>query len=247
MAATSHRKLSRKELRRPDEFVSTLDQISEFVANNLTSVIVGAMAMVAVVAVGFGVSFYSQHQRRIASEQFYSGITALRDKDYKSAAQDFGALTETGARGELTHLAHFYMAMTYLSQHQTAKARDELRAYLSKGTDGAFRQLAFAQLGVTDEDLGDYREAHAAYADAAQLPGPEKAGAEVSVARTLALLGDRNGAVAAYQRFLKENPFAPQRSEVVEALAQMGVAAGDQRAAGWAASPAIKNAAGKEP
>jgi cytochrome c-type biogenesis protein CcmH/NrfG len=82
--------------------------------------------------------------------------------------------------------------------------------------------MALTQLGVIDEDLNDYHGAHAAYVKAGQLNGPEKERAQVGAARTLALIGDRQGAIAAYQQFLRENPFTQQRAEVIEALAQMG-------------------------
>jgi hypothetical protein len=37
--------------------------------------------------------------------------------------------------------------------------------------------------------------------------------------------GKRDAAIAAYQDFLKANPYAPQRDTVVQALANLGVSA----------------------
>ena len=222
MAISSHRKVSRKALRQPDEFVSTLDRIGDLVAANLARVIIGAVALVAAIAAIFAVSFYSQHRQRIASEQFYRAINALSDKDYKSAQQGFSVLARDDAGRTLGHLASFYLATTYLAQNQTSKARDALQNYLAEGDNRLFRQMALTQLGVTDEDLGDYHGARAAYMEAAQLNGPEKARAQIGAARTLTLIGDHQGAIAAYQQFLRENPFTQQRDEVIEALAQMG-------------------------
>jgi tetratricopeptide (TPR) repeat protein len=222
MAVTSHRKVSRKALRQPDEFVSTLDWISDLVAANLGRVIIGAVSVVAVIAVIFVFSFYSQHRQRIASEKFYRAINALSDKDYKTAEQGFSALARNDSGLTLGHLARFYLAATYLAQKQTFKARDALRNYLASGGNRLLRQMALTQLGVADEDLGDYHGAHAAYAKAAQLNGPEKAQAQIGAARALARIGDRRGAIAAYQQFLRENPFAKERAGVIEALAQMG-------------------------
>jgi predicted negative regulator of RcsB-dependent stress response len=222
MATPSHRKIPRKALKQSDEFVSTLDWIGDLVAANLARVIIGAVALVAAIVAVFAVSFYSQYRQRIASEQFYQAINALSDKDYKTAAEGFSILAQNDAGRTLGRLARFYLATTYLAQNQTSKARDELRNYLAEGGNSLFRQMALTQLGVTDEDLGDYHGAYAAYVKAAQLDGPEKARAQIGTARTLALIGDRQGAIAAYQQFLRENPFAQQRDEVIEALAQMG-------------------------
>ena len=222
MAVSSHRKVSRKALKQADEFVSTFDWIGDLVVGNLARVIIGAVALVAAIVIVFVVSFYSQYRQRIVSEQFYRAINALSDKDYKTAEEGFSGLAQNDSGPTLGHLARFYLATTYLAQNQTSKARDALRNYLAEGGSRLFQQMALMQLGVADEDLGDYHGARAAYAKAAQLNGPEKARAQVGAARTLALIGDRQGAINAYQQFLRENPFAQQRAEVIEALAQIG-------------------------
>jgi tetratricopeptide (TPR) repeat protein len=222
MAVTSHRKVSRKALKQPDEFVTALDWIGDLVAANFARVMVGAVALVAAIAIVFVFSLYSQSRQRIASQQFYQAINALSNKDYKTAEEGFSALARNDSGHVLGRLARLYLATTYLAQNQTSKARDSFRSYLAGGGNRLFRQMALTQLGVTDEDLGDYHGAHVAYVQASKLNGPEKARAQVASARTLAQIGDRQAAIAAYQQFLRENPFAQQRAEVIEALAQMG-------------------------
>jgi predicted negative regulator of RcsB-dependent stress response len=222
MAVTSHRKISRKALKQPDEFVSTLERIGDLIAVNFARVIFGAIALVLVIVTVFVASFYSQYRQRIASEQFYHAINSLSDKDYKSAQQRFSTLVQNDSGRTLGRLARFYLATTYLAQNQASTARGILQKYLAKGGEGWFRQMALTQLGIADEDLGDYRDAHSTYVKAAQLSGPDKARAQIGAARTLALIGDRQGAITAYQQFLRENPFTQQRAEVIEALAQMG-------------------------
>jgi len=221
MAVPSHRKLSRKALKQPDEFVTTLDWIGDFVANHLARIIIGAVALIAVVVAVFAVSFYQKDRQRSVSRQFYQAINALSDKNYKAAEQGFSRLV-IGSGSNLGRLSRFYLASAYLAQNQTSRARDALRGYLADDGNRLFRQMALIQLGVTDEDLGDYRGARTAYLEAAQLAGPEKTRAQIGAARTLGLIGDRRGAIAAYQQFMRENPFAQERNEVIEALAQMG-------------------------
>jgi tetratricopeptide (TPR) repeat protein len=224
MAVSSHRKLSRKALKQPDEFITTVDRLADFAARNLARVVIGAAVVVVAVVAVFLVSLYSKHQQRIASEQFYRAITALSSKDYKTAELGFSALARNGPSRGLGHLARFYLAVTYLAENQPTKAREAIQAYLAKGGGNLFRQMALVKLGVIDENLGDYRGAQAAYAEASHLMGPEKSQAEIGVARTLALIGHGQSAIAAYQQFLRENPFAEQRTDVVEALARLGAA-----------------------
>jgi len=250
MAAISRRKLSRKQLKEPDEFVYILDRAIDFLSENIARVILAAVVLATAIAGGLGVSLYFQHQQRTAAEGFYRGINALRDHDYKGATRDFTALFQNSPRTHLGRVARLYLGAAYLEQGQPAKARDELQAYVAHAPDALFRQMALTQLGVTDEALGDYRSAHTAYAEAARMTGPEKVRAEIGEARTLALQGNRQGAIDAYLQFLKENPFTPQRTEVIEALAQMGVSAGEPASPGRqidvsTVSPLVKNPASK--
>jgi predicted negative regulator of RcsB-dependent stress response len=220
--STHHHRISRKELKQPDEFLTVFDQISEFVLGNLAQVVLGTVIVLAVVGLAFAVSLYEQHQDRMASEQFYNAMSAMSEKRYDTAVQGFSQLATEHPNRQLGHLAQFYLGSAYIVQNQPAKAREALQAFLQNGGDTLFRQMALTQLGVADEDLGAYGNSHVAYVEAAGLEGPEKARAQIGAARTLALQGDRLGAIRAYQQFLQVNPFSQQRAEVIDALAQMG-------------------------
>jgi predicted negative regulator of RcsB-dependent stress response len=222
--ATTHRRLSRKELRQPDEFVSLLDRIGNYTAANLARVIIGAVVAIGIITIAFSWRFYARYQHRIAAEEFYQAITALDHRDFKGAKQGFSTLETERRGGELGRLARLYVGSTYLAEKEPAKARDALETYLKVRDQPTFRQLALMQLGVIYEDSGQFQKACDTYSEAVSLEGPEKARAAIGAARMQARLGDKRGAVGAYQRFLKENPFAPERPEVMEGLAQLGVA-----------------------
>ena len=49
--ATSHYKIKTKDLKAPDEFVTTVDRIGNYLANNLARVIVSAVIVIALSAV----------------------------------------------------------------------------------------------------------------------------------------------------------------------------------------------------
>jgi tetratricopeptide (TPR) repeat protein len=117
-----------------------------------------------------------------------------------------------------------YLATAYMDENQPAKARDVLETFLQGRGQPLFRQMALTQLGVANEDLGDYRKAHDAYLRAAMIDGPRKQAAEFGVARTLARQGQKAEAIAAYKQYLKENPFSQERDSAIEALADLGAA-----------------------
>jgi len=225
MATTTRRKLSRKELKQPDEFISLLDRTLDFAQQNLTRIVLGAAGLIAVVALVFAFQFYRQHQERLAAADFYDALGALDHKDYKAAEQGFSKLADSRPHRTLGRLSRFYLASTYLDLGEPAKAREALAAYLDADGPAPFTQLALCQLGVANEELGDFKRARDAYVRAAAIEGPERGRAELGSARMLARLGNRQGAIAAYQSFLKHNPFGAERPDVVEALANLGVKA----------------------
>jgi predicted negative regulator of RcsB-dependent stress response len=225
--ATSHYKINVKDLKQPDEFITTVDRVGNYIANNLARVIIGAVALVAVIAVIFTYSFCRSHQDRVAASHFYDALTALNHKDYKTAEDGFEALAQSGS-GKLSSLAPLYGASAYLGDNKPAQARDALEAYIAGSTHSQFKNLALVQLGVAYENLGDFKKAHDAYAQAATIAGPAKASAQLGVARTLLNEGDTTGAIAAWRQFLAENPFSPERGTIVDSLAALGIAPTDQ-------------------
>jgi tetratricopeptide (TPR) repeat protein len=219
----THRKLRRKELRQPDEFITFFENLRSVLLDNLVRVIIGACAVIALAAIGFGVYFYMQYRDRIVADRFYEAITALDHKEYKTAETDFSRLVEDHPGASLGRLARFYLASCYMAEKDPAKARDALNEYLAGDDRPTFKSLALVQLGVADEDLGQFQQAHQAYSEAAKLPGPQKMRAELAVARMLVREGHKDAAIAAYRQFLKENPFAEERTDVFAALAELGV------------------------
>src|SRR5438552_12483573 len=147
MATTTHHRISRKELKRPDEFVTFFDTVGDFLQENLSRVIIGAVVVVVLLALLFGLSFYSAHQARMAAETFYQASYALEHKNYHTAEQGFRDLADARA-GKLGRLARFYLANTYLARKQPAKARAALEAYLGNADNQQFKQLPLPQLGV---------------------------------------------------------------------------------------------------
>jgi predicted negative regulator of RcsB-dependent stress response len=226
MPPTTHRrKITQKELRAPDEFTTLIDSAREFLFNNLTQVLVSAGLVVAIAVIVVGVYYYERHRDSLASAQFYSAITALNAGHNKEAEAQFKKLADEEPGRRLGRLARFYIASAYLGDNDLAHARDALVAFLAEEHDPIFTSLALTDLAVVYERMGDWNKAAGAYAQAANVPGPEQVRAELGVARMLAKAGDKNQAIAAYRSFLATHPFAAQRQDVIESLALLGAPA----------------------
>jgi tetratricopeptide (TPR) repeat protein len=226
MATTrTHHKISRKELKQPDEFQSFVTNAQEFLRTNLRQAIVSASIVLAAGALAVGIYYYEIHRDNIAGDRFYSAIGELNNKNYKAAEADFQKLAQDEPGREVGKLARFYLGSAYFQDGQLDKARDALVAYVPDAKDDLFASMAYEDLAVIYEKMGDLQKAQGAYAQAAAIPGPEQSRAQLQVARLMAAQGDKAGAINAYQNFMLSNPFSRDRQTVIEALANLGAPA----------------------
>lgn len=233
-SSTQHRRITRKELKQPDEFESLLDNIGKFVLDNMQQVLISVGIVAAAGLIALGVYYYEGHRDAIAGDEFYSALDLLKANNYKGAEAGFAKLAEEEPGRRLGRLARFYLGNAYLGENDLPKARDTFAQFITEEHDPLYQNLALSNLGVVYERMGDYRKAAGAYGQAAGVPGPEQQRAELNVARMLAQAGDKQGAVAAYRGFLAAHPYSQQRSDVMESLAELGVSADAAPASGAA-------------
>ena len=217
-----HYKITRKELKQPDEFTSFFESAQEFFLSNLRQVIISAVVVVAAAAIFGATYWYERRGDRQAGDQFYTALSALSAKQYKSAEEQFTKLAASEPHRRLGKLAQFYLGCAYLGDNDLVRARDSFVAFVADEHDATFANLALTNLGVIYERMGEYAKAAGAYQQASSLTGPEEVRAQLGVARMMAKQGHSDAAVALYRAFLAAHPFAPQRQEVVESLAMLG-------------------------
>jgi TolA-binding protein len=221
--ATTRPKISRKALKQPDEFMTAAFTVENFVEHHLQKVLAGVVTVLIVALAAFLIYSHQVSVHQQAAEEFYEGFSALQSKDYKGAEQKFNALILEHPSSEPAGLARFYLGMTHLGTGDLPRARKELERFTQSAAPQSMRELAMMDLGVVYEQMGQYAKAAATYREAGNLKGPASNDARLAAARALQLDGKRDAAIAAYQNFLKDNPYAPQRDTVVQALANLGV------------------------
>ncbi len=226
MATTrTHHRISRKELKQPDEFQTFVASAQEFLWANLQQVIVSSSIVLAAGALAVGIYYYEIHRDNIAGDRFYSAISELNAKNYTQAEADFQKLVQDEPGREVGKLARFYLGSAYFQEGQLEKSRDTLVAYVPDAKDDLYASMAYEDLGVIYEKMGDLKKAQGAYSQAAAISGPEQPRAQLQVARLMAAQGDKLGAIHTYEQFLMANPFSRDRQTVIEALANLGASA----------------------
>jgi tetratricopeptide (TPR) repeat protein len=220
--ATRH-KISRKELKQPDEFQTVFETAALFFELHLTEVLLGAAALLVAVAIALSFFYYEAQRGRAASARFDQALSELQGGKYESAEKELSSLAADEPHRAVGRLANLYLANAYLAQKEPAKAREALLRYLAGDDASVFRGAALDDLAVTYEELGDYKQAEATYRRASEIEGPEQARAALGMARMLQKQGKRDEAIAVYRDFLAQHPYAPERTLVMETLAQLGV------------------------
>jgi tetratricopeptide (TPR) repeat protein len=182
--ATRH-KISRKELKQPDEFQTVFETAALFFELHLTEVLLGAAALLVVVAIALSFLYYEAQRGRAASARFDQALRELQGGKYESAEKDLSTLAADEPHRAVGRLANLYLANAYLAQKEPAKAREALLRYLAGDDASVFRGAALDDLAVTYEELGDYKQAEATYRQASAIEGPEQARADLWMARML--------------------------------------------------------------
>jgi tetratricopeptide (TPR) repeat protein len=222
---TPRRRLSRKELKQPDEFTTFIEGLEEFVASHTREAIVAVAIVIGLALIVFGLYSYERHRDHLAANRFYQAFSELNSKQYRNAERDFISLAADEPGREVGRLSRLYLGACYLAENDLNHARDALVAYLPDAHDLSFRALALMDLGTVYEKQADLKKAQGVYQQASALPGAAGLDAQLALARIQRQAMDTRGAIATYQRFLQEHPFAPQRQDVIEELARLGVSA----------------------
>jgi len=212
MARTRFR---RKDLKRPDEFVSRGRQVILWAQQNTQLLYrVGAAIVVVVIAVG---GYFSVRTARVrqANEDLNRALAEVRSGRYGEGAAQ---LADVAARWSATtpgQLATLYAASADIK----ANNFDTAALLLQDALDGRswppyLQQQALVSLAFALDRKGDTAGAATRYGEASAIAGPYTAMAILGEARGREQLGDKEGARKLYERLLREFPQAPESAIV---------------------------------
>jgi tetratricopeptide (TPR) repeat protein len=211
-------RIRRKDLKKPDEFVTQTGKALEWMSVHYQ--LVGAVAGVLILvggAIGVTGAFRSARNRD-ANADLARAMASLRGSDLSNAAT---SLTETAQRWGSTRIAGLASllaanteirlgqndkAITRLSELLTTKSAGELPSYL--------KQQALVAWGSALENKGDWTTAAAKYQEAADISGPYTAQAVLQEALAREQLGDKERATELYRKLYDQFPEFPDRELV---------------------------------
>lgn len=222
MARTEQR-LTRKDLRAPDEFQTLTRQGLDFVEANRTAVMAALGAAIVLLLAIVAFRMISQSREASASAAYSEARALLADKKYDEAAGRFETVATQYSGTSNGPLALLERGNALLLADKATDAATAYEAFLrtSPGTD-YLRQLAHTRLGYAQEKLGKAAEAQTAFTTAASEKGPFTSEALFGAARNAEAAGDGAKAKDLYGQLLEKFPTTEYREVASAHLIALG-------------------------
>ena len=212
--ASSPKKIRRKDIRKPDQFVTLTGKIFHLASEYRTQSIVGGALLLTVLLGLWGWDAYRQRQNRLVAVEYAHALSLYRKGQYTKALDAF-AQVRNYSSSPYSRLALLYQANSYFAMQDSAKAVAALQELLRREKkEGFLRQLGFLTLASLQERSDRCKEAGGNYAEAEKIAGPFKDEALLGKARCSFQNGDFKEALSSYRQYLTNYPGSERSNEV---------------------------------
>jgi predicted negative regulator of RcsB-dependent stress response len=207
----------RKDLKRPDVFVSTTQRFLEWAITHQRNLLIGGGGILAVLLVLGAISLSNAARQRQANEELSRALATLRAENYPDAATQLRTVADSWSSTAVGKLARLYAADAQLEAGNPDLAATDLNTLLADPPPADYlEQQAALNLGYSLEAKQDYAGAADSYAKAAAISGPYRALSLQREGRMREQLGDKERAEKVYETFLQDFPEAAE-VKVIEA------------------------------
>lgn len=222
MARTEQR-LTRKDLRQPDEFLTLSRQLMAFVEDNRTAVMAALGAVIVLLLAIVAYRMISQSREASASAAYTAARGLLTDKKYGDAAVKFDQVASQYGGTNYGTLAILERGNALLLADQASDAATAYERFLQSSPPTEYlRQLAHSQLGYAQEKLGKQADAERSFTTAASEPGPFVAESLFGAARNAEASGNADKAKDLYMQLLDKHPTSEFRDVATAHLIALG-------------------------
>jgi predicted negative regulator of RcsB-dependent stress response len=211
---TAARRISRKDIRQPDNFVLLSRRILAFAKANRAAFVAAGAVIVFVILSLVAWQLYKSRQNRLAAEEYTRAVELYHRGNYKEAIDALGRL-EIYRSSYYSRLGLLYEANAQAALQDTGRAAETLHRLLDQEkNDPLLRQSAYVALGYNQEQRSQWADAVQSFTEAEKLSGPLKTDATLGKARSYEQTGNLKEAAAAYKKFLTDNPDSERSSEI---------------------------------
>lgn len=212
--ASSPKRITRKDIRRPDQFVTLTGKILHLASAYRTQSIVCLALLLAILLGLWGWDSYRQRQNRLAAREYSRAMSLYRSAKYTEAIGAFDKVKRYSS-SSYSRFSLLYQANSYMSAGEPTKAAAAIEELLQKERKDTFvRQLALLTLGSFQEKAGRCKEAVSNFAAAESIAGPFKDEALLAKARCSIQNQDLKEALNAYRQYLTGFPAYERANEI---------------------------------
>jgi tetratricopeptide (TPR) repeat protein len=212
--ARARKRITRKDLRQPDQFVTLTGRLIDLFEENRRIVLLVVSALIVLSLMLWGWNLYKDRQNRLAAEEFSRALSLYQAGKFTEALAQFQNVEGYG-RSIYYELAILYQANAYVASSDWEKASQAGRRLLDNINQNPFlQQMALSTIGYAEERSARCKEAIEHYSGAEKLPGAFKEQALLGRARCSAQIGHWQGALGAYRQYIKEYPSSAIASDI---------------------------------
>jgi tetratricopeptide (TPR) repeat protein len=210
-------RIRRKDLKKPDEFVTQTGKALEWISAHYQIVAAALGGLVLIGGVMGVTSAFHSARDRDANSDLALAMASLRGSDLSSAATSLTDIAQRWRDAPVADLAALLAANTEIRLGRNDSAITQLSALLSDSSaelPSYLRQQVLVAWGSASEEKADWTTAAAKYQAASDLSGPYTAQAVFAEARAREKLGENERATELYRKLYDQFPEFPDRDLV---------------------------------
>jgi tetratricopeptide (TPR) repeat protein len=228
-------KYTRKELKSPDEFISTLSRTTSWMKENRSTVLVALAAILLAFGGVFGTFSYIRWQETKAARDLWPHMNRAREALQAPAAADnenleqieqsLSAQVNMYPDTRAARFATYYLGSIAYRRGDYDRSAAHFRSAIADGKEqGTILDFLLREgLAQALEAKGDLDGAQKTYGEAVAFArGELRTQAWMGQARTLALQGRNEEAAAVFRKILTENPDTPMKDLIEIKLSHPG-------------------------
>lgn len=227
------RKIIKKKLRQPDEFISITEKAFLFVKHHLKKIATGGIILLAVLLSIFLFQKWEEKKEKDAYGKFSAALELYQvmsspykedsPSEYKNVLEKFDEVITKFPRTSSGRFSLLYKGNIHLRLGAFDEAIKAYQAFLQKaGKEKLYRLFAMEGLGYAYEGKKDYEKALEAYKKIVEMGDHfQMAGAHLSMGRCYEKLGKKKEALDNYQAFLKVSQKSMMTNAVLEKISHL--------------------------
>lgn len=227
------KKITKKQLKEPDEFLTLTQRAYRFAADHLREIVIGIGLCIFVVGSVFLYQWWQKQKEEKASQELGAALAIYQQVSSpfrEGSPQEFQLLTakfdEVAKNFPGTpsgRLSLLYKGTLHLRTKEFDEAIQAYQAFLDKGgKEGLYRFVALDGLGYAYEGKKDFEKALQAHQKILDLgSGLPMADVYLNIGRCYEKLGKSKEAVENYQAFLKASPRSPMANLALREISRL--------------------------